>query len=539
MKKIFSFILLATMSVGVFADVVYCDPASTDYDAQGTCWEDALTPYILRTEITGLSEGDTVFFKGGTIPVSQLSELWKITQSVTFIGGFDPAATGTATKLPDYPSATPTIFTGDANNSGTPDKGDAQALIRVDFSGNMNRVFRLQGFDLVNTYYDSENPLDSPKDELTYDAMCAALRIMCGTAFVSNCRFYNHITTGRGSQCVTSVGAKLHMIDCDLRDGISVTRGGLLRLRKYFIGGDTAKAVVPDCVLERCALYNGNNMGGDTLNSAGFYGGAVQVSYGPFFAINTTIANSKGYSDGGGLNANTSGATLISCTVANNMATRGIDPTSETANTYGSNFHIDKDGVVRIANSMVLGPYDNGDKKYAVMYSSDNKQGMATNCISGGYNITGTYFYYLGNVQVNDQTDTWLATDNYTYIGGATIQHMSDYLGANPQMEDNGGCSKTMKPLAMQNGDNVAHLQQLADQWCPSWTKVDASVDQRGYKRDASVTCVGALAMENMPSGLTDQFTDSPIHQVNKIMQNGRIVIEKNGRLYNILGAQL
>lgn len=519
MKKNLSIILLAAMAMSASAKTYYCDPAST-LTKGATSWDNAISPATVRQNLSGLK--DTIYFKGGTIKITQLSEMFTVAKSITFIGGFDPKATGKVTKLPDYPSATPTIFSGDVNGNGIPDKGDAQALIRVDYSkdtAHNSLVFRLIGCDLVCTYYDGE--VDSPNDVLTSTANCAALRVLCGTAFVRNCRFYNHVTpNGRGSQCVTSVGAYLHMTDCELHDCTSMTRGGLLRMRQYFINNEATRPINPDCVLERCALYNGNNMGGSDMNSAGFYGGGAQISYGPFFAINTTIANSKGYSDGGGLNANSSGATFISCTIANNMAVRAIDQTSETPNTYGSNFHIDKDGLVNIANSIVLGPNDNGSKQYAVLYSSDNLNSISTNCISGGYNITGTYFYYKNGVEENDQSNTWLLTDKATTPKGTTVQHMADYLGTDPQMTDNGGCSKTMAPLAMQDGDNVAHLQELADALCPKWTKVDASVDQRGYKRDANVTCVGAMAMEADPTPVENVYE-------NKV---------NNDQMYNILG---
>jgi len=41
------------------------------------------------------------------------------------------------------------------------------------------------------------------------------------------------------------------------------------------------------------------------------------------------------------------------------------------------------------------------------------------------------------------------------------------------------------------------------------------------------------------PSGLTDRFTDTTIHQFNKILQDGRILIFKDHRCYDVLGLQL
>jgi len=525
MKKIFSTLMLALMAISTFAaaKVYYCDPAATNEKAKGSSWEDAVTIAMLRKSLNGTGlNGATIYVKGGTIRFTDATaDLWTIKSGVTLIGGFDPAATGTVTELPQYPSATPTILNGDINNDGQPSKGDATALMRVDFSADSTKVFTVRGFDFINTYYDAE---ESPNDELTAMNTCAALRLIRGTAYVQFCHFYNHISpNNRGSQCVTAVGARLHMSDCELHDCASFSRGGLLRLRNFFVNNDKNQPREPDCVLERCCFYSGNSMGGESMVVAQ-YGAAVHVSYGPLFAINCTFANNLAYSDGGAVSANESGVNFISCSFLNNYCARAdnMDIEAKIRNSYGSAFHVSHDAPIRMANNFVLDDLDDASKRYALMYTDNNTVDIENYVTSGGYNVMGTLWIYKNGIQQDDQTAAWLATDTWTRPTSGTAEHYATYFGTNKTMQKNGGFSKTILPLQMQNGAKVSDLQALADQWCPSWTKVDASVDQRGYKRDAAVTCVGAAAYEaEVPAAL-------------KEIQNAECTMQNT--MFNILG---
>jgi len=525
MKKIFSTLLLVMMAASTFATakIYYCDPKATNTKAKGSSWDDAVTLAMLRKSLNGTGmEGATIYIKGGTIKFTEAADLWTIKAGVTLVGGFDPDATGTATELPTYPSATPTVLDGDINNDGQPSKGDAKALMRVDFSADSTKVFTIKGFDFINTYYDDE---ESPNDELTAMNECAALRLIRGTAFVQYCHFYNHITpNNRGSQCVTAVGTRLHMSDCELHDCASLTRGGLLRMRSFFINNDPDQPREPDCVLERCCFYSGNSMAGETMNIAGQYAGGVHVSYGPLFAINCTFANNLSYTDGGAISANESGVYFISCSFLNNYCSRSdnMDLEAKTRNSYGSAFHVSHDAPIRLANNFVLDDLDNASKTYALMYTDNNTVATENYVTSEGYNVTGTLWVYKNGQQQDDQSKVWLASDIWTQPTSGTAEHYKDYFGTNKAMQKNGGFSKTILPLQMQNGAKVSDLQALADQWCPSWTKVDASVDQRGLKRDENVTCVGAAAFEAAgPSALEE--TQSSI-------------INLQSSIYNVLG---
>lgn len=516
-KKLFLSALMAAAVLSASANVFYCDPASNSEEAQGSSWDDAVSVYMMREALPSLvGAGDTIFIKGGNINLQSGNEAWVITGGITIIGGFDPSATGYSTSLPVYPSATPTVFNGDANKDGVPSVGDSPMLIRVDLSGANNDVVTLQGLDLINTYNTETGGTD---DIASYLDQASALRTICGTVIVKNCHIYGHITPiCRGSQSVTVVGSKFHMIDCEVHDGIASSRGGLLRARSYFINGDKENYQLPEVVLERCCFYNGSALGlnpddptmtleariaakEETLSS-GTYGGGLQISSGPLYMINTSVLNNINYSNGAGISGNVAGFYIISSTIGNNEGIRDDhDLGSSPKNCcYGSSLRMESDGVIKIANSFVTDAKDNTKKQYAPIYQDGNTKMLSECLLSGGYNVLGTVCYYPeANVDVEN---VWKETDLFSVYNGGSVdlaQTFPQYFGTFDNFKDNGGCSKTLLPLAMQDGAVVADLQELANTWFPAWAKVDASVDQRGFKRDEVKTCVGAAAVEATP----------------------------------------
>ena len=520
MKKIFSFAALFLATLSVSATTYYCDPISESKKG-GTSWDNALSPEIIRGALSKMNDGDTILIKGGTVTSASTGAVWTITKSMTFIGGFDPAATGKVTAMPTYPSATPTVFSGDINNDGKASKGDAVAIFRVDYSGDDTKVCTIQGIDVAYTYNDAQG---ADADIDSYLEECAAIRLLCGTTFIKNCHIYEHVTPcNKGSQCITNVGAKLHMMDCEVHDGKSLSRGGLLRARNYFIGGDKDKYQGPSTVIERCCFYKGSALGEKENDENGTYGGALHISSGALYMINSSVLSNINYANGAGISGNIAGFYIISSTIGNNEGMRADhDLGSSPKNCcYGSSMRMESDGIIKIANSYVTDAKDNTKKQYAPIYQDGNTKMLSECFISGGYNVLGTVcFYPDANVDVEK---TWQPTDIVSvYNGGSAdyAQPFSKHFGTIDNFKDNGGCSKTLYPLTYQAGDNVAHLQELADAWFPTWTKVDASLDQRGFVRVADATCVGAAdANANKPTALEDvtinpQFNSNAMYNV-------------------------
>lgn len=513
MKKLFLSALMAAAVLSASANVFYCDPASNKDDAQGTSWDDAVSVYMMREALPSLvGAGDTIFIKGGNINLESGNEAWVITGGITIIGGFDPSAKGVSSSLPVYPSATPTVFNGDANKDGVPSVGDSPMLIRVDMSGAQDAVVTLQGLDLINTYNTETGGSD---DYDSFKDQASALRTFLGTVIVKNCHIYGHITPNcKGSQTITVVGSKFHMIDCEVHDGIAYSRGGLLRALSYFFDEAKENIQKPEIVLERCCFYNGNALGlnpddptmtlearmeaKDASLGSGTYGGALHISAGPLYMINTSVLNNMTYANGGGISGNVDGFYFISSTIGHNEGIRDEHDVAASPKNcaYGSSLRMESDGTIKMANTFITDHKDNSKKQFAPIYQDGNTK-MMNECItSAGYNVLGTFAFYPDAFA--NPKETWAATDLYSvFNGGAdSVQTFQAYFGTIENLKDNGGFSKTLLPLAMQDGAAVADLQELANTWFPEWAKVDASVDQRGYNRDAAKTCVGAAAFE-------------------------------------------
>jgi len=505
MKKIFSIFVLAALTTGAMADYWFVDPTATSLTAQGYNWTEAASPEGMRGMLTQMYPGDTMFIKGGTISIKVLADMWEIKEGVTIIGGLDPTLTGTNFVIPTYPSATPTIFDGDANANGKPDEGDAEALIRVNLSENREATVILQGLVLRNTYHFVEG--ESTKDLDNYMNKVSALRLICGTTFVKNCEIYNNFTKNRGSQTVTVVGAKAHFMDCDLHHGVSESRGGLVRARDYFTNpkDEEDNPIHPSVVIERCALHEASALGGQIINANGPYGGAVHASTGDLFAINSTFVLDSCYSKGGSLRGNASGITLISCTFGQNFGTRVDAGGTETKPfSYGSSIGLDGDVPLRFMNTIVVDDKDKGNKATASVYTDGNTTTADQFFFSNGYNIMGGCIIYVGQrISTDEFNALWLATDQVNVYNNNDFTRIFGDVYTN--LKNNGGSSKTILPLSMLNGAPVSELQDYADEYCPDWTSVDASKDQRGFTRDKDVTCVGAAAFESTtPSALED-----------------------------------
>jgi len=502
MKKILSIFVLAALTTGAMAEYWFVDPAATSTTAEGYSWDDALPAAKMRGMLSQMFEGDTMFIKGGTISIKTLTDMWEIKEGITIIGGMNPSLNGTDVTMPAYPSATPTIFDGDANANGKPDAGDAETLIRVNLSSNMEKTVILQGLVLRNTYHYLEG---EPTGDLeTYLAQTAALRLICGTVFVKNCEIYNNFSKNRGSQTVTVVGAKAHFIDCDLHHGVSESRGGLIRARDYFKNGKEEDPVHPSVVLERCALHEASALAGRKINAAGTYGGAIHASTGEIFAINSTFVLDSCYSKGGALRGNAAGITLISCTFGQNFGVRA-DTADQKPYAYGSSIGLDGDVPIRFMNTIVVDDKDVGDKATCPIYTDGNETSADQFFISNDYNILGTIFIYVNGGKVKADSVAALFKSNDQFNVNKNNDFTARFGDVYTNLKDNGGCSKTILPLAMMNGASVSALQDYADAHCPDWTSVDASKDQRGYIRDADQTCIGAAAYEAAkPSALEE-----------------------------------
>ena len=106
----------------VFAEDWFVRPDIVTTAGDGHSWEGALCvsdfQMLLANELA--TSGDIFHLAGGSYIPNSNAENFRITQGVKLIGGYAGNLKGTDTALPVYPSATPTIFSGDRNNDGMP-----------------------------------------------------------------------------------------------------------------------------------------------------------------------------------------------------------------------------------------------------------------------------------------------------------------------------------------------------------------------------------------------------------------------------------
>ena len=109
----------------VFAEDWFVRPDIVTTAGDGHSWEGALCvsdfQMLLANELA--TSGDIFHLAGGSYIPNSNAENFRITQGVKLIGGYAGNLKGTDTTLPVYPSATPTIFSGDRNNDGMPNAG--------------------------------------------------------------------------------------------------------------------------------------------------------------------------------------------------------------------------------------------------------------------------------------------------------------------------------------------------------------------------------------------------------------------------------
>ena len=93
----------------------------------GSSWDNAMPFSTLCENIDSYANGDVFYFKEGTYVFS--APLKVTGKGYTFIGGFSKDLTGTSNETPTYPTATPTVFSGDVNGDGVASNGDADCLL--------------------------------------------------------------------------------------------------------------------------------------------------------------------------------------------------------------------------------------------------------------------------------------------------------------------------------------------------------------------------------------------------------------------------
>lgn len=516
MKKLSILSLVLFLAGQMSATTWFVRPDLTSTEGDGQSWEGALCPSDFQKVLTGgMAEAGDVFHLAGGVytPVSN-TDIYTIKTSVTLIGGYPAGLKGTDTPSLTYPSATPTIFSGDKNVNRKADDGDLQHVVWIECA----EPVVLQGIDMTNCYFETET---------AYGAGALYIRNSANVV-VRNCQIYNNLSDGNGGAGITFEGGMLHLLDCNIHHNTAFSRGGAMLMETY-TSEDKSVVTESTCVAERCSFcYNSL-----ATNSAdGKYGAAIQIRAGHFWGVNTTIAKNVAYCNGAGISmSGTDDVHLISCTLGDNTCLRvGIDTNKPYA--YGTSVRMSKHDKLWFVNTVMLeGELDKGDKTNPTVYT-ERLTGISLDTLftSGGFNYLGTF----NNGEKNNKDSVWAFCwkPNDLYTIPAQVRHYADYFGTNEPTTDNGGFASTILPLEAIEGATVADLEKCAKDWgCP--VSVNVALDGRGYMRE-SVATRGAMDPKANPyTALPAVRTDS---KAVKVVRDGQLLILSDGKYYNLLG---
>ncbi|SFG25806.1 right-handed parallel beta-helix repeat-containing protein [Prevotella sp. KH2C16] len=342
-KKITLSLALSTIPFMGFSAEYYVRPAATG-SADGSSWDNAIAFATMYENINNYNNGDTFYFSGG---VYTPAKVIGITNGYTFIGGFDPALTGTNHDTPIYPSSTPTVFSGDLDGDGAMSPGDLNRLLAFNTATkDDSKKVILKGVEFTKAY--------STQSTTTEGALWIR---NCGYVEVDNCRFYGNVDDKYyGGMAFTGEYSTAYFNDCEFTNNRAVSRGGAIRLSS----NSGTKGLT---VFNRCLITNNKvdkNVGSAIL---------VQQGIG-LYLINCMVTGNKSGEETGAIYSNGSDATysrnvyIVNSTIAGNEGGAQVQMT-DNANLY-------------VANSIVV-----GNDTHAPFNITSTKD------FTGKYNIVG------------------------------------------------------------------------------------------------------------------------------------------------------
>lgn len=548
--------LLLTAAVAASANVMatdyYVKPGNAATGNDGSSWDKALTIWdIYQNEAVAKKKeadskyknGDVFFFAGGTYyPTLEAGSVpQRIYRGYIFVGGCDPTQ-GPVTTWPTYPSATPTIFSGDLNADGVASPGDARCLVNMRLgSKGINsaedrytvtdaslKPLTFHGFEFKCAYNESEWPSSEAADAMTG---WGALSVVQGWLELYNCDV--HDTYAAKASGMSVYGSLYNLRDCRFYNNHANQTGAALRVN---INTD---ARYSRGTVERCAFYN------NTLDDR--YGAAIALTAGEMYIINSTVSGNTAYAEGGGVVANgdknaTRKLHIINSTIAGNTCT--ADPTelyktdAETGEVtnpgslVGTDLRIAADANFNMYNSIVVGRTDDGTVAYAPIVMKDAAKGEAAplfepRCEFENFNITGSCLPLI-------EAEKW------SYIKKGTTNSMqaaNTFAALFGEQDINASADKVLVPnktyiegLAAQEfyppyvADVNTYAAQLATEplFATTGYKVpDLTVDQTGAKRNANDDadyCPGAFDAFANTTGIAGVQAQKPAAQ--KYMYN-------------------
>ena len=448
LKKFYLIAALMAAPAASFAKDYFVTPNGGSGTKDGSSWEKALPFNTFAENFSNYQDGDVFYFQEGTYFVTTPLKVTK--KGYTFIGGFSKDLTGTSNETPTYPTATPTVFSGDVDRNGVASEGDAECLLsfKTDTkNGDDTKKVVLKGLELTCAYSQT-----SPGDNAT--ARGALHLDNCGYVEVDNCRFYGNVgedPTGENAKQVGGMAFTSHRSlsvfnDCEFTDNKATSRGGAIKLTSD--NKEKGKTTFNRCLIARNTIKND-------------LGSAICMQHGAYLQIvnSTVTGNAAGEEEAAIYATGTDGSHLRYVYVVNSTVAGNGD---------GPQIEMTSDANLFVANSIIV---SNGDTPALSVATTKTS-------VSGGMNVVGSD---AGGVLTWGDTDDAQAGNNYAAVFGENV------LG------DNG----VIEPLATTGKYTAAALAEAIADW---GIEADVTVDQTGKTR-ADGSTPGAYA-KTTPSGI-------------------------------------
>ena len=471
-NKLFTLMFAALLPAAGAMAADYYVSVNGNGSKDGSSWDNALPFATFYANVNKYTNGDTFYFAGGTYYATSKTPT-AITNGYTFIGGFDPALTGTEHTTPTYPSATPTIFSGDVNKNGLLDAEDAKCCMHVNTvtakSSTPLKPVVIQGIDFTGCY-------DATQDGKTHGGLFVDNSY---DVTLKNCRFYGNKCVSpdqHGGMALTAFRSTVFVQDCEFTDNTAYQRGGAV----YVYSDKASKGLT---VFERC-LFSGNKV---TAESSPL-GSAVNYRHGPgLWLVNCTVTNNTAQS-GGAIYVNGADDTYSRDTYVIGSTIAG--------NTGGNQINMSQGAHLFIADSYVVGSEDDGTIDKAAIAITGDKESDKFSIVSKGHNIIGGY---ANQVAKAAYVPSWDTTDRQ---GSDNLY--STVFGTNSLSD--GVITPIVKTLGY---EGIALKTAVTDAgWDVETARVDVTVDQKSVMRGANVTAGAcAVTVESVSVPFNDGFT--------------------------------
>lgn len=519
MKKLFTTVLFAACTLAASAEDYYVSVNGAG-NGDGKSWENAWSVAELKEKLKKTTNyntdrtpdfndsGDNIHFASGTYKFGQALNIIK--KGINLIG-----ATGVER----------TVFSGDVNNDNVPSSGDLENLvyIRTDaLPGTTEKCINISNIDFTCLYINQNG-----------SEFKGAIAIENSGAYVTveNCNFTNLMNIGQGANALFSKRSSVKFVDCQFTGNTAVNRGIVARMQS---SNESKKGFT---TFERCFFAN-NEATGATKDPCG----VVMMQHGQELNIvNCTFSNNK---------CNGTGAAIYNKTDPDSYYQRVMN----VKNCYFLN-NTSADNHVILENSATT--------------TTNNYIGADTEFPSINVTSVGVATYYLGasftmpkgltGKTFAEVQDNMLVVDK-VYTEGRVVPAGTALLieGAEGTYNPVLAVSEEVAPeVNLLKGDDVATQTTGGDFYYKLangksglgfyWADPDGAFafESAAHKAYLCLNTAGArkafffngetTGIEGVNGSSFDKLRNHGV----KVLKNGRLVIEKGGKTYNAVGAEV